>query len=441
MGIAFLIIGALIFVASIAVLSYFLHKFCKSLTLGGAAPKVEGDNRLIFISTVLAGGFGFLLLSLGMVLFNSWNFDAGNYVTNIIGAFFFGTAINLFISSFTLYFSRKDLEIKQRKATQIAMILAIPLFIIGLWMWTDSFALFIQYPLPNSISFSKGLGYPDGGDYGFTLAFYGIIIVSGALISYFICDHYVYAKFGKHGLIDTLFLVAFPLGLVGARLWWCIVLEPGYIFHDDFGSSFMRIIDVRTGGLAIQGGALLGMISGILFALKFRKYINIRWLVDVCIPTILIAQAVGRWGNFFNQEVYGAASNIDAWWFLPKMIRENMVIGSSFRIPLFFIESIINICGYFIIRYPIGKCLKRYLKQGDQAFMYILWYGIVRVSLEPLRDGFTLNLGHSEAFGYLQSWITAFVMVAVGILGMVGLRVFEYIRRRQGKEVKEYEAI
>ena len=203
----------------------------------------------------------------------------------------------------------------------------------------------------------------------------------------------------------------------------------------------MRIVDVRNGGLAIQGGALLGMVSGILFAVKFRKYINIRWLVDVCIPTILIAQAVGRWGNFFNQEVYGATASVDAWWFLPKMIRENMVIAGSFRIPLFFIESLINICGYFIIRYPIGKCLKKHLKQGDQAFMYVLWYGLVRVSLEPLRDGFTLNLGHSEAFGYLQSWITAFVMVAVGILGMVGLRVFEYIRRKQGKEVKEYEAI
>ena len=445
MGIAFLIIGALIFVASIGFLSYFLYKFCKSLTLGGAAPKVEGNNRTIFLSLVAAGGIGFLVLSLGMVIFNSWAFDAGNYVTNIFGALFFGTSINLFISSFTLYFSRKDLDPKQRKVAQILMISAIPMFIVGLWMWTDSFALFIKYPLPNSISFSKGLGYPDYGDYGFTLAFYGIIIVSGALISYFLCDHYVYAKFGKHGLLDTLFLVAFPLGLVGARLWWCFVLEPTYIFHDDFASSFMRIVDVRNGGLAIQGGALLGMISGILFAVKFRKYINIRWLVDVCIPTILIAQAVGRWGNFFNQEVYGMAANADAWWFLPKMIRENMNIyanGSyAFRVPLFFIESIINICGYFIIRYPIGRGLKKFLRQGDQAFMYVLWYGIVRVSLEPLRDGFTLNLGHSEAFGYLQSWITAFAMVAIGILGMVALRIFEHVRRKQGKEVKEYEAI
>ena len=124
MGIAFLIIGALIFVASIGLLSYFLYKFCKSLTLGGVAPKVEGDNRLIFISLVLAGGIGFLILSLGMVLFNSWAFDVGNYLTNIFGAFFFAQHIvekyrgtpqnvvprNLIIPSIIAFFIKKQIQ-------------------------------------------------------------------------------------------------------------------------------------------------------------------------------------------------------------------------------------------------------------------------------------------------------------------------------------------
>lgn len=447
MGLALIIVGAILFLGSIGVLSYYLHKFVKQLSLGGTTPKVEGNNRIIFISSVLAGGVGFLVLSLGMVVFNSWAFDIGNYFTIIFGSLILGVSFNLFISSFTLYFGRKDLDAKQRKISQICLICAISLIFAGLWMWTDSYALFIEYPLPNSISFSKGLGYPDAGDYGVTLAFYGIIIVSGALISYFVGDHHVYAKYGKHGLLDTLFLVAFPMGLVGARLWWCIVLEPGQIFYGNFWDSFVRLVDVRKGGLAIQGGALLGMVSGILFALKFRKYMNIRWLVDVCVPTILIAQAIGRWGNFFNREVYGMAADPANWWFLPKMVQQNLYMYSmtdklyAFRVPLFLIESVINMAGYFIIRYAIGHGLKKYLRQGDQCFMYVLWYGIVRASLEPLRVGFTLNLGASEAFGYLQSWIVAFSMIAVGILGMVGIRVFEYIRRKNGKEVKQYEAI
>lgn len=441
MGIAFLIVGALIILGSIGFLGYFLHKFCKSLPLGGQTIKVEGNNRIIFLALVASGGLGFILLSLGMVIFNNWQFDAGNYVTMIFGGFFLGAAFNLFISSFGIYFYRKDLDPKQRKVAQISLISAICLIFAGLWMWTDSYALFINYPLPNSISFKQGFGYPTAGDYGLTIAFYGIIIVSGAVVSYFVGDHHVYAKYGKHGLLDTLFLVAFPMGLIGARLWWCIVLEPGQIFYGDFGSSFLRLVDVRKGGLAIQGGALLGMISGILFALKFRKYMNIRWLVDVCIPTILLAQSIGRWGNFFNQEVYGMTAEISNWWFLPKMIQQNMIILGNFRVPLFLIESTINMAGYFIIRYAIGHGLKKWLRQGDQAFLYVTWYGLVRVLLEPLREGFTLNLGSSEAFGYLQSWITAFSFVAVGILGMVGLRVFEYIRRKNGKVVKEYEAI
>ena len=118
-----------------------------------------------------------------------------------------------------------------------------------------------------------------------------------------------------------------------------------------------------------------------------------------------------------------------------------MIILGNFRVPLFLIESAINMAGYFVIRYAIGHGLKKWLRQGDQTFMYVAWYGLVRVLLEPLREGFTLNLGSSEAFGYLQSWITAFTFLAVGILGMVGLRVFEYIRRKNGKVVKEYEAI
>ena len=446
MGLVLIIVGLVLGFACFGALIYFLRKFCKRLPLGGVVPKVEGNDRSTFLTLVLVQGITFVMMSFGMILYNGWSLSFGQYVLVIFGGYLLATCFDLLVSSFTLYFYRKDLDVKQRKVAQIAMISAIPLLILGLWLWSDGIASFVSYPLPNSISFTNGVGHPNVAETGLSIAFYGIIIVGGAVISYFIGDHYVYTKFGKHGLLDTLFLVAFPMGLVGARLWWCIVLEPSQIFYGNFWDSFVRLIDVRRGGLAIQGGAILGMISGIAFALKFRKYINIRWLVDVCVPTILIAQAVGRWGNFFNQEVFGNAADINNWWFLPQMIRNNMVISSTdglttFRVPLFLIESAINMCGYFIIRYAVGHGLKKYLRQGDQGFLYVIWYGLVRVALEPLRVGFTLNLGHSEAFGYLQSWITAFAMVLIGILGMVGIRIFEHIRRKKGFEVKEYEAI
>lgn len=441
MGLFLLIVGIILDVGVFAALIYVLHKFCKSLPLGGSKIKVEGDNKKLLIGLVIGQGIATVVSSFGFLTFNSWTIDAGRMALLILGSLLFGSAIALFASSFIIFFYRKDLDEEQRKYTRIAMILAIPTIFLGLWLLTDAFATVLPNPLPNSFDFGNFFGYPGVYSGHFTIAFYGIFVVGGAIVAYFVSDHHVYAKYGKHGLIDTLFLVAFPFGLIGARLWWCCVLEPGRIFYDDFGSSFLRLIDIRDGGLAVQGGALLGITAGILFVLKFRKYINIRWITDVCIPTILLAQAIGRWGNFFNQEVYGTVSDINNWWFLPQVIRNNMVINGQFRVPLFLIESLINVGGYFIIRYAIGRGLKKHLRQGDQACMYLIWYGLVRVALEPLREGFTLDFNHVEAFGYLQSWITAFTMLVVGILLMIGVRIFEKIRRNKGFEVKEYEAI
>lgn len=441
MGLFVLIIGIILDVGLLAALGYFLYKFCKELPLGGAKIKVEGSNKKIFLGLVIAQGISTIISSFGFLEVNKWSISGGRVALLIIGSLLFGSGIALFISSFVMFFYRKDMEEKQRNIVQKCLIFSIPTFILGLWLLTDAFATVLPYPLPNAFDFGNGFGYPKVSSGNFSITFYGILIVTGALISYFVGDHLVYKKYGKHGLLDTVFLVAFPLGIIGARLWYCIVLEPADYFIDDFITSIGRIVDIRRGGLAIQGGAILGIISGGLFLHKFRRYMNIRWILDLAVPTILIAQAVGRWGNFFNQEVYGIESNIDAWWFLPQVVKNNMVINGSFRVPLFLIESIINIGGYFIIRYPLGRGLKKYLRQGDQVAMYLIYYGLVRIGLEPLREGFTLNLGSSEAFGYLQSWITAFSMLIIGIGLMVGLRIFEKIRRNKGKEVKEYEAI
>lgn len=445
MGLVLIILGLLLGVICIGTLIYFLRKFVKELPLGGVVPKVEGNNRIIFILLVAVQGLTFLLFTYGIIVQNNWDIGVGNNLLAIFGSYFIGTGFSLFLSSFVIFFYRRDLDPKQRKVAQICMICAIPVMFLGLWFWTDSIAAFVNYPLPNKISFTTGIGYPNVTETGLSIAFYGILIVGGAIISYFVGDHIVYNKYKKHNLLDTLFLFAFPIGIIGARLWYCIILEPTSFFYGNFFESLGRVVDIRRGGLAIQGGALLGFAAGLFFCLKWRKYMNIRWIMDVCLPTVLIAQAVGRWGNFFNQEVFGVTSDISNWWFLPQMIRNNMVITqgdvTTFRVPLFLIESIINISGYFIIRYAYGHGLKKFARQGDQVFLYIFWYGLTRVCLEPLREGFTLNLGHSEAFGYLQSWITAFVMATIGILGIIGIRVFERIRRSHDKEVKEYEVI
>lgn len=431
-----LVLGVIFGVGCLAASIYFCIKFVRSHRLGGEECKLGKQDFLSILIPVTAQGLFTIASSFGLILVNKWNPCAADNVMTIFGSYLMGTGFASLISSFILYYYRPDLQKHQRKVVRIILFSSIAVFVIGVYLLTQGIADYLTYPLANSISFNKGFGFPDGKDYGFTIAFYGIIIVSGALVSYFVSDHYLYKKFKKHGLIDTLLLVAFPMGLIGARLWYCFVLEPE-IFTKDFG----KVFDIRQGGMAIMGGALLGILTGVLFLLRFRKYMNIRYALDIMVPTILLGQCIGRWGNFFNQEVYGGIVSYESISFLPRIIVNNMYIDGAYRLPLFLIEGTINLAGYFVLRYAVGKGLRKWLSLGDLAFGYVIWYGMTRAILEPLREGFTLNIGSSEAFGYLQSWITAFVMIGIGILGIVGCHIYDYIRKCKGLEPRNLDTI
>ena len=415
MGIALLIIGLILGVACCGYLVYRVQKFCKSHVPGVEHPKVEGNEKIWLLGLVLAQGLFTIISSYGIMGVNGWTLSAGENVMLIFGSYIFGSAFALGLSSFILYYWRPDFDEKQRKISRILTFVAIPLLVGGLILFTEGFAHHIPLgeALPNGISFTEGLVRPGEGT-GFTIKFYGILIVCGALFPLAITDHMFYKKYGAHNLADSLFIFAFLMGVVGARLWFCLVLEPEwYLAHP------ADILKITNGGMAIQGGALLGIIAGVSFVLIFRKYIDIRYAMDVAIPTILIAQCVGRWGNFFNQEVYGAALGTDALGFLPTIIRNNMFINGEYRVPLFLIEGAINLAGYFIIRYVCGKALKCHTGLGYQASLYLVWYGLVRVIMEPLRN---------SSFEYNQSYITAFVMIGAGVALFVMFFVIHKIR-------------
>ena len=430
MGIALLIIGLILGVACCGYLVYRVQKFCKSHVPGVEHPKVEGNEKIWLMGLVLAQGLFTIISSYGIIGVNGWTLSAGENVMLIFGSYIFGSAFALGLSSFILYYWRPDFDEKQRKISRILTFVAIPLLVGGLILFTEGFAHHIPLgeALPNGISFTQGLVRP-GESSGFTIKFYGILIVCGALFPLAITDHMFYKKYGAHNLADSLFIFAFLMGVVGARLWFCLVLEPEwYLAHP------ADILKITNGGMAIQGGALLGIIAGVSFVLIFRKYIDIRYAMDVAIPTILIAQCIGRWGNFFNQEVYGAALGTDALGFLPTIIRNNMFIGGEYRVPLFLIEGAINLAGYFIIRYFFGKLCHCHTGLGYQASFYLIWYGMVRAILEPLREGFTLNVGSSEAYGYMQSWIVSFVMIGVGILLFLMFLTIHLVRKHKNLE-------
>ena len=432
-------VGIMCIVAALLCVGYFIYlmsKLCKSHIIGEAKHKIEGKERkgyLIYIG-LTAGLFAVAALALYLEIAKSDGYKWYEFIFTILGSLLFGGALSFGAGAFALFYYKPDLDDKQKKVCGYAWPIACGVLIIGLWLFTEGIAWHISYPLVSGISFSNGWIYGgDPGD-GFKIKWYGVFIVSGALLCYAITDHMTYKKFKKHGLIDTLFIVAFLFGILGARLWYCIVLEPEVYFGGGVPPLYF-LYGIVDGGLAVQGGALLGIIAGVTFMLLFRKYIDVRFMMDVAIPTILLAQAIGRIGNFFNQEVYGSVTDWSSLWYLPTIIRKNMEISGAFRVPLFFIEAVMNIGGYFIIRYLLGKVAKFHIGLGFQASSYLVWYGIVRVVLEPLREGYTASTA-TEGFGYLQSYITAFAFIGIGLLMIAGFYIYHKIRMDKGVEDK-----
>ena len=303
-----------------------------------------------------------------------------------------------------------------------ALMAAFPLFLISIFFLTDGFARFVHYPLPNGISFTQGIVTPaDSGQPN--LAFYAICILSGAIYVYFLCDHKFYLEYGKHGILESTFLVAFPAGILGARLFYVI----GNYQLEFASEPWYKVFAIWEGGLTILGGAFMGIVVGVAWFLWRNKGYNIWLAVDIIVPTILIAQAVGRWGNFFNIEVYGKLSPASNWWWLPKFIVENYKFNNSgvlipdnmIHVPLFFIECLTNLLGYFVIAHVFGKALRKYTQLGDLGFGYIIWYGLTRLFMEPLRDE-AFNMGNNGYWSWI--WSLAFVIggsLAIGINHLV----------------------
>ena len=273
----------------------------------------------------------------------------------------------------------------------------------------------------NIFALSKGFDI-----FGFTIYFYAFCILGGALVALFLSNFRAKEEGFPSDLFNTIFLLALPMGIIGARAWYVIAS------WEDFTNNLSEIFAFRDGGLAIQGGALLGALSGILFAFFRRKGMNLLQCADFAVPTILVAQAIGRWGNFINQEVYGNAVNSSLYW-LPSFIQNQMVINGSYRVPLFFIEGIINLGGYIVIGRVIPQMLKKHYLYGDQTFAYFTFYGIVRLILEPLRDS-KFNMG-AEA-GSLRASSMAIVFIVSGLLLIVLNHLYHFYKNRKKEQSK-----
>ena len=274
----------------------------------------------------------------------------------------------------------------------------------------------------------------------FEVQFYAFFLLGGGLVALFLADYHAHKKGYPKDIYDAIFLWAFPAGVVGARIWYIIATAMGgqqWTFSSALGITSEGL---KLAGLAIQGGVIGGAGVGILYVFLRRKNWDIFEACDFAVPCILVAQAIGRWGNFFNQEVYGLAVDQAAWGFLPNWVNQNMIIVGSYRVPLFILESVINLGGYFLLTRFIPLVFSKHYKNGDQLSLYFAWYGLVRLLLEPLRDK-QFQMANESGTGFMAAVGMSYVFIAVGVLGVVANHLIRYmLEKRKSKPMGSQSA-
>ena len=213
--------------------------------------------------------------------------------------------------------------------------------------------------------------------FGLEIRWYAVCILVGVCLAVY----FAIKEARKIGIasdhIYTGVMIILPLSILGTRLWWVL-------FNLDKIDSFMDVFAIWDGGLAIQGGFITAFISVVLYCKK--RGISFYKIIDLVAPGFLIGQICGRWGNFFNHELYGPAiENVDLFLKLcPGFIAENMKISGIYRHPTFLYESALNFVGLVLMLIARRKLTK--LQSGDLVGGYLVWYGGVRIFTETLRS-------------------------------------------------------
>lgn len=233
------------------------------------------------------------------------------------------------------------------------------------------------------------------------IRWYALCIMTGLILAVFLATKEApRKKILSESIIDFI-LFAFPLAILGARIYYVV------FSWDLYKDNLLSVFAIWEGGLAIYGGLLMGFFVLVLFT---RHHFIETWdFLDVAAPSVMIAQAIGRWGNFFNQEAYGASvAHLD---YLPAFIRKQMYIDGSYRIPTFLYESLWNLLGFVLI--CVLRRRQRLLKQGEITLFYLIWYGAGRFVIEGMRTDSLMLSGLR-----ISQWLSASLIFLALVLGI-----------------------
>ncbi|MEF9987966.1 MAG: prolipoprotein diacylglyceryl transferase [Christensenella sp.] len=245
---------------------------------------------------------------------------------------------------------------------------------------------------------------------GLDIAWYGILIACGIVAGVALAVHEAKRRGYTAELLVDFMILALPLAIIGARLYY-VAFEWGY-----YSEHPEEIIAVWNGGIAIYGAIIGGVIAAIILS-KWRKF-PLGRLLDVCAPGLILGQAIGRWGNFVNQEAFGQIVTNPKLQFFPYAVfiserytGTEMIINQWVQ-ATFFYESMWDIAMMVLLLFYA----RRAKHDGNVFAMYLIGYGIGRFWIEGLRVS-TLQVG-----GIAVSQLLSLVLIAVGLIYILVMR-------------------
>ncbi|MCI0502262.1 MAG: prolipoprotein diacylglyceryl transferase [Fusobacteria bacterium] len=255
--------------------------------------------------------------------------------------------------------------------------------------------------------------------FGISVKWYGVFVSLG-LISMIVFTGFGlkrYKIYNEEHFLGIL-LSAIVAGIIGARLYYVLFNLGDY-------QSLWEVINIRNGGLAFHGGIIAGAIAIGLYG-RWKKLDTIRYLDIIGVGTLL-GQAIGRWGNFFNQEAYGSVVSKEFISHFPKFIQEGMYIDGAYYHPTFLYESISDLLWFLVLAFLLFKFTN--IRKGIFLALAVIGNSATRIVVEYFRTD-SLMLGNIK------------VAMLVGVLGIIASAIYLlyiYTKKDTGAEVRIQE--
>ena len=260
----------------------------------------------------------------------------------------------------------------------------------------------ILYP-PKSIAFNL---------FGIEIYWYGVIMATAILVAILAANKLFNSINNKKNIIIDYAPLIIICGILGARIYFCSLNFSYYI------KNIIEIFDIREGGLSIHG-AIIGGIFSLIYIAKKQK-INFLKITDSCACTIILGQAIGRWGNFFNSEAYGKPIADQSWglYIAPQYRMEGFHQYNLFH-PTFLYESILDIIGYGLLLIIFKNYANKYT--GLTLYSYLIIYATIRFFVELIRIDSAAYVGNIPI-----AIIISTILLIIGLAGFSHTIVKKY---------------